>query len=47
MGRAKLTLLSIMWPNGTEQLQEIRKSEFVRIHDNYPGGDDVAYLESC
>jgi hypothetical protein len=42
-----LTLLNIVRPDGNMQLQKLPKSELVRIHDNYPGGDDVAYLEIC
>ena len=42
-----LTLLNIVQMNGNAKLQKLPKSEFVRIHDEYPGGDDVAYLESC
>jgi hypothetical protein len=42
-----LTLLKILSADGNPQLQQLPKSELVRIHDNYPGGKDVAYLESC
>ena len=40
-----LSLLNIMRPDGGAQLQRLHKA-LVHIHDN-PGGDDVAYLESC
>lgn len=42
-----LTLLNIVRPDGSAEIQRLPKSELVRIHDNYPGGDDVAYLEGC
>lgn len=41
-----LTLLRLLKSNGVPDLQCLPKSELVRIHDNYPGGDDIAYLEN-
>jgi hypothetical protein len=40
-----LTLLNRILPDGRREVLRVPKSEFVRIHDTYPGGDDVAYLE--
>ncbi|MGQ0505897.1 MAG: hypothetical protein ACT4TC_11325, partial [Myxococcaceae bacterium] len=41
----ELTLLSLMHTDGTADIRALAKSELVRIHDQYPGGNDVAYLE--
>lgn len=43
----RLTLLNFMAADGTLNMQTVTRPELVRIHDEYPGGDDVAYLESC
>jgi hypothetical protein len=32
--------------NNTPQLLDISKDDFVQIHDKYPGGKDIAYLET-
>lgn len=42
----RLKLLQVVSPDGVPQILEIDKQRFVWIHDNWPGGDDVAYLES-
>lgn len=41
-----IVLLVGVLQNGRKQLRTMKKSEFVRIHDEYEGGNDVAYLES-
>ena len=46
MDQSSLTLMTIMHPNGTKDLQKPLKSELVRIHDQFGGGNDVAYLDS-
>ena len=40
-----LVLLHSVGDNGEPVTCEIRKSEFVRIHDEYQGGHDVAFLD--
>lgn len=47
MDKESLILLRIMRMDGTKELQMLSKSQLVSIHDAYPGGDDVAYLEGC
>lgn len=39
-----LTLLWSVEDDGSAKILDLPKSEFVRIHDNFPGGDDIAYL---
>ena len=39
-----LLLLHSVTDNGEPVTKEIHKSEFVRIHDSYPGGKDIAFL---
>src|SRR5262249_7337004 len=41
-----LFLLRLVRPDGSMDLRAIRKADFVRIHDEWPGGDDVAFLET-
>jgi hypothetical protein len=41
-----LLLLNGVNKNGEMDLKSIRKGDIVYIHNNYPGGNDVAYLES-
>lgn len=40
-----LILLKMVDSSGTPETCTLPKDEFVRIHDKYDGGDDVAYLE--
>ena len=40
-----LTLLHGTLGNGQFQLMDIEKSAFVKIHDQYDGGNDIAFLE--
>ena len=47
MDEQNLILLKIVWPDGRRELQPLAKSELIRIHGNYQGGEDVAYLERC
>lgn len=42
-----LTLLNMMLPDGECCMQTVSRADLVRIHDELPGGDDVAYLEAC
>ena|ERR1700719_1524627 len=39
-----LTLLEHVDLNGAAKTKTISKKEFVRIHNDYPGGDEIAYL---
>ena len=41
-----LTLLWSVDTGGSAKILSIKKAEFVRVHDEWPGGKDVAYLES-
>lgn len=41
----ELTLLHSVLTNGRCQVLRVPKSELVRIHDEFPGGKEVAYLE--
>jgi hypothetical protein len=41
----ELLLLKSVGPDGTRNGLYLPKSDLVRIHDNYPGGDDVAFLD--
>ena len=41
-----LILLKVVDASGTPEICNLRKDEFVRIHESYEGGKDVAYLES-
>ena len=41
----ELILLKEIKSDGERETLKLRKDEFVRIHDQYDGGDDVAYLE--
>lgn len=41
-----LTLLWSIDSSGNVKTARITKVEFVRVHDQWPGGKDVAYLES-
>jgi hypothetical protein len=47
MDATTVTLLRAMRPDGTHQLEKINKCMLVQIHDNFKGGDDVAYLVRC
>jgi len=38
-------LLNGMRPDGKGVVLRVPKSELVRIHDHFPGGDDVAFLD--
>jgi hypothetical protein len=40
-----LTLLWGVNANGTPDIKPLRKADFVHIHENYRGGDDVAFLQ--
>lgn len=40
----ELFLLYIVAPDGRRDLRAIHKSEFTRRHDEWPGGNDVAFL---
>ncbi len=40
-----LILLVRVETNGALNTRVLRKDEFIRIHDHFDGGDDVAYLE--
>jgi len=46
MDESSLTLLEIMRTDGAKDTKELPKTELVRIHNNYPGGDNVAFLKS-
>ena len=40
--------LTLLWATeyfGRKRIEKIAKHEFTRIHDQYPGGKDVAYLK--
>jgi len=41
----EFTLLEHMDADGRKFLMNLSKSQLVRIHDDYEGGDDVAYLD--
>ena len=41
----EVLLLSKMLPNGKAEVLYVPKSELVRIHDQFPGGDDIAFLD--
>jgi hypothetical protein len=47
MDETSLILLRVIRPDGSRELQRLLKSELVRIHNEYPGGNDVAFLERC
>jgi hypothetical protein len=40
-----LVLLWSVTASGKVDLTKLRKAELVRIHDEYPGGDEVAHLD--
>lgn len=40
-----LTLLEYVDSQGNAHTKSLSKAAFVTIHDNYEGGDDIAYLE--
>ena len=42
----ELILLKGMLADGKAEICRLPKSEFVRIHDTYSGGEDVAYLQA-
>jgi len=42
-----LVLLWSVSPTGEYELKSLPKAELVCIHDNYPGGEEVAFLERC
>ena len=47
MADSELTiLLKMVDSGGTAEICTLPKDDFVRIHDKYDGGDDVAYLEA-
>jgi hypothetical protein len=39
-----LTLLEYVDPNGAAKTKTISKKEFIRVHNHYPGGVEIAYL---
>ena len=39
-----LLLLESVELNGTKHTKAVSKNQFVRIHDEYQGGDEIAYL---
>jgi hypothetical protein len=39
-----LTLLEYVHQNGITETKRISKLEFIRIHNEFLGGDEVAYL---
>jgi hypothetical protein len=41
---SSLILLDYTSPNGELRLMELGKRKLVEIHDNFPGGDEIAYL---
>jgi|GEM_PF-909803 len=41
-----LTLLYCVDRDGVAETRTISKNGFVRIHDDYPGGDEIAYLSN-
>jgi hypothetical protein len=41
----EVLLLSKMLTNGKAEVLYVPKSELVRIHDQFPGGDDIAFLD--
>jgi hypothetical protein len=43
----KLVLLWSVTVGGQATLMTLPKAELLRIHDNFPGGDEVAFLERC
>jgi len=42
---AGLTLLDYIDKAGNEIIKTVSKADFVKYHNQYPGGDDIAYLE--
>jgi len=47
MDESGLVLLHSMQPGGQIRIMKLPKAELVRIHDEFDGGNDVAYLEKC
>ena len=43
----ELTLLHSVLADGRCQVLRVPKSELVRLHDEFPGGKEVAYLAPC
>ena len=41
----ELTLLHSVLPDGRGAVLRVPKSEFVRIHDQFPGGKEIAWLD--
>lgn len=41
-----LHLLLMVDKDGNPDVRPIKKADFVHIHDNYDGGNDIAYLET-
>lgn len=41
----EFTLLEYVEPSGKVHTKTIKKAEMVRIHDNFAGGDEIAYLK--
>jgi len=41
----EFTLLEYVEPGGKVHTRTIKKAEVARIHDNYAGGDEIAYLK--
>jgi hypothetical protein len=41
---ADLTLLAYVDRSGIARTKTVSKKELIRIHDGYPGGDEIAYL---
>lgn len=44
----EIALLKGLLPDGRGEIATLRKEDLASIHDNFPGGDDVAVLdEQC
>lgn len=47
MDGSKLVLLHSMQPDSQPRIMRLPKAELVRIHNEFDGGNDVAFLETC
>lgn len=45
LDKENLFLLVVVYPNKLFKTMKIAKNEFVRRHDDWPGGNDVAFLK--
>jgi hypothetical protein len=45
MDEDNLVLVNIVHQNGEAELIRLPKAAFIAIHENFPGGEDVAYLD--